>query len=205
MAQRIEEVFRAIAPRGRAASQRPSPGGLEVTTGGSSLSPALSEAASEIARLREVYQQQADLITANTQALQTSQNGGGKSAASVIGSTASHVLGGGLGLLSPIVSGLLGLFGSHASQPQPLPVYTPPPPVAIDAVVRGNAPPAPSAQPQAATSASAQSQVALAPQITVNVSAMDSRSFMDHSTDIANAVREAMLNNHPINGVISDL
>jgi hypothetical protein len=39
----------------------------------------------------------------------------------------------------------------------------------------------------------------------VNVSAMDSRSFMDRSTDIASAVREAMLNNHPINGVISDL
>ncbi len=205
MAQRIEEVFRAIAPRGRAASQRPSPGVLDATVGGSSLSPALSEAASEIARLREVYQQQADLITANTQALQTNQNGGGKSAASVIGSTASHALGGGLGLLSPIVSGLLGLFGSHASQTQPLPVYTPPPPVGIDAVLRGNAPPAASGQPQATPSVSAQSQAALTPQITVNVSAMDSRSFMDHSTDIANAVREAMLNNHPINGVISDL
>ena len=205
MAQRIEEVFRAIAPRGRAASQRPSPGVLDATAGGSSLSPALSEAASEIARLREVYQQQADLITANTQALQTSQNSGGKSAASVIGSTASSVLGGSLGLLSPIVSGLLGLFGSHSATPQPLPVYTPPPPVAIDAVLRGNAQPASSSQAAATPAAPAQSQSAQAPQITVNVSAMDSQSFMDRSTDIANAVREAMLNNHPINGVISDL
>jgi hypothetical protein len=42
-------------------------------------------------------------------------------------------------------------------------------------------------------------------QVTVNVTAMDSRSFMDHSTDIANAVREAMLNMHPINGVVASL
>lgn len=49
------------------------------------------------------------------------------------------------------------------------------------------------------------SQTNVAPHITVNVSAMDSRSFMDHSADIANAVREAMLNLHPINSVIADL
>ncbi len=42
-------------------------------------------------------------------------------------------------------------------------------------------------------------------QVTVNVNAMDSQSFMDHSDDIANAVREAMLNIHPINGVVASL
>jgi hypothetical protein len=49
------------------------------------------------------------------------------------------------------------------------------------------------------------SQANSAPQITVNVNAMDSQSFMDHSTDIANAVREAMLNMHPINDVVASL
>ena len=34
---------------------------------------------------------------------------------------------------------------------------------------------------------------------------MDSQSFMDHSTDIANAVRAAMLNLHPINDVVASL
>ncbi len=29
---------------------------------------------------------------------------------------------------------------------------------------------------------------------------MDGKSFIDHSDDIANAVRRAMLNMHPING-----
>ena len=39
----------------------------------------------------------------------------------------------------------------------------------------------------------------------MNVNAMDSQSFMDRSNDIANAVREAMLNMHPINGVVASL
>ena len=44
-----------------------------------------------------------------------------------------------------------------------------------------------------------------APQITIQVQAMDSRSFLDHSQDIAQAVREAMLNMHSLNDVVSDL
>jgi hypothetical protein len=44
-----------------------------------------------------------------------------------------------------------------------------------------------------------------APQITVNVHAMDSRSFLDHSNEIALAVRDAMLNLNAINDVVNDL
>ncbi len=43
------------------------------------------------------------------------------------------------------------------------------------------------------------------PQITIQVQAMDSRSFLDHSHDIAQAVREAMLNLHALNDVVNDL
>jgi hypothetical protein len=43
------------------------------------------------------------------------------------------------------------------------------------------------------------------PQITVNVQAMDARSFLDRSNDIAAAVRDAMLNLNAINDVVSDL
>jgi hypothetical protein len=42
-------------------------------------------------------------------------------------------------------------------------------------------------------------------QIVVNVQAMDSRSFIDHSQEIAQAVREAMLNMHALNDVVSEL
>jgi hypothetical protein len=41
--------------------------------------------------------------------------------------------------------------------------------------------------------------------ILVQVQAMDSQSFMDHSGDIAQAVRQAMLNLHSVNDVIADL
>ena len=44
-----------------------------------------------------------------------------------------------------------------------------------------------------------------APQITVNVQAMDARSFMDRSGDIALAVRDAMLNLNSINDVFNEL
>jgi hypothetical protein len=135
---------------------------------------------------------------------------------------ASHFGGGigGLGLLSPVVSGLLSLFGAGGSksEPDPLPVYTPPPSVQISDTLRdastpqaANAiPQVTNAAPQAASAAqqmtNAAPQVAnAASQITIHVSAMDSQSFMDRSTDIANAVREAMLNLHPINDVVASL
>jgi len=41
--------------------------------------------------------------------------------------------------------------------------------------------------------------------ILVQVQAMDSQSFMDRSNDIAQAVRQAMLNLHSVNDVIADL
>jgi hypothetical protein len=46
---------------------------------------------------------------------------------------------------------------------------------------------------------------ASAPQITVNVQAMDSQSFLDHSSEIAQAVRAAMLNSNSINDVVNNL
>ena len=42
-------------------------------------------------------------------------------------------------------------------------------------------------------------------QVTVNVSAMDSRSFMDHAPLLAQADRDAMLHMHPINQVVRDV
>ena len=41
--------------------------------------------------------------------------------------------------------------------------------------------------------------------ITVQVNAIDSRGFLDHSEDIARAVRDAMLHSHSLNDVVSDL
>jgi len=206
----IEETFRSIRPRGVMV-----PGETTISAGvtgaNGNLGTALSQAGQQIAQLQTVYKQQAALIQANTQALQgnTSSKSGG-TLGSVASGIGSSFLGGGLGLLSPLISGIASLFGGGSSAPAPLPVYIPPPSVAISANLRGGAAQGGIA-PETTTGAGsgsgsgASAQPAAAPQITVNVQAMDSQSFMDRSTDIANAVREAMLNLHPINAVVAEL
>jgi hypothetical protein len=57
----------------------------------------------------------------------------------------------------------------------------------------------------ASKSFSNQQDASLSPNILVQVQAMDSQSFMDHSHDIALAVRQAMLNMNTLNDVILDL
>jgi hypothetical protein len=195
----IEEVFKAVRPRGRRGIPEPPSIGIGVSGNNSDLTASLSQAGQQIAQLQSAYRQQASLIAANTQAIQGNTSAQGRSALSTAGGLASSLLGGGgFGLLSPLISGIASLFGGK-SAPAPLPFYIPPPPIAMNAMLN-------SAAPNAASPGIAQASPAAAPtQVTVNVNAMDSKSFMDHSADIANAVREAMLNMHPINGVVTSL
>jgi hypothetical protein len=135
-----------------------------------------------------------------------SSGGGGDSSGSSILSTIGGVLGGGLGL-APLVSGLAGLFGGggDSSAPAALPIYMVPLPINIDAGFSDGGAGAygvDSAQggaPRALTNSSQNSQ------ITVQVQAMDSSSFLDHSQDIALAVRQAMLQSTVLNDVIRDV
>jgi hypothetical protein len=203
----IEEAFKAIKLKGRKGIPNPPTIGVGVASNNTDLAASLSQAGQQIAQLQSAYQQQAALIAANTQALQGNTSAqGGKSALSTASSAASSLFGG-LGLLSPLISGIASLFGG-SSTPAPLPIYVPPAPIAINATLNSatpNAAPAANAATSPAQSAANNSPPSPAPQVTVNVTAMDSQSFMDRSTDIANAVREAMLNMHPINGVVASL
>lgn len=117
----------------------------------------------------------------------------------------------------PLISTIVNLFsgGSDPAPPPPLVKYAMPAPIHIAAAnshdgsglqlldygqggeARAFGPTAPANPAQPASAAS--------PQITVNVQAMDSQSFMDHSQEIAQAVREAMLNMHSLNDVVSEL
>ncbi len=195
MAKRsIEEAFKMVKPKGSKGIPSPPTIGAGFSSNDNDFSTALSQAGQQISQLQAAYRQQASLIQANTQAIQgntSAQNS--RSALGTAGGIASSFLGG-FGLLSPIISGIASLFGGGSSAPAPLPIYTPPPPVSMSGNLNSAAP--------AATSSS---QPAQAQQVTVNVNAMDSQSFLDHSDDIANAVREAMLNMHPINGVVASL
>jgi hypothetical protein len=42
------------------------------------------------------------------------------------------------------------------------------------------------------------------PSVVVNVNAIDSRSFLDHSASIADAVREALLSSHSLNDILRE-
>jgi hypothetical protein len=158
----------------------------------------------------QLQQQQSinDALMQQTMAAMTqpvSSGGGGGSSGSSILSTLGGVLGGGLGL-APLVSGLAGLFGGggDSSAPASLPTYMAPLPINMDAGFSeggGGAYGVDSAQggaPRAMTSS-------LSSQITVQVQAMDSSSFLDHSQDIALAVRQAMLQSTVLNDVIRDV
>jgi len=152
----------------------------------------------------------------------------GSSVAGEIGKTALNIFTSGLGL-APLVSGLAGLFGgSDPSTPPPLVKYAIPRPIQITAAnsrdggalsfadygqngtVRSfdsnwASSDSDASNLVAATQAAPAQTSAPAGHIVVNVQAMDSRSFLDHSQEIAQAVREAMLNMHALNDVVSEL
>ncbi len=167
----------------------------------------LTSLTQQLQQLQTVNQTQIDTMLQNTQALgqNTSTKGGGGSTASSVGSTLLDVLGLGTGL-SPLISGLMSLFGDGSSAPAaPVPYIAPlkvdaiggissssPGAFGVDAADGGLPRPAPASSSSAAP----------ATQVTVNVQAMDSQSFLDHSNDIALAVRQAMLESSVLNDVI---
>jgi hypothetical protein len=168
----------------------------------------LTSLTTQISSLTSSQQSQISALQDNTQALAqntTSKSGSGSSVASTVEGVASSFLGGGLSSLSPLIGGLLSLFGGGG---QTLAV---PSPFMLPSSVQSNAGLTASApgqvvpvtygdtgQPRAQSGGTTQ-------QVTVQVNAMDSQSFLDHSDDIANAVKQAILNSNSLNDVISTL
>lgn len=163
--------------------------------------PALTAA---IEQQRSITQAQAGTAdqtsTINSGALSSS---GGSSALDTIGSVAASVFEDGLGL-GPLIGGLGSLFGGSggSSTPPPLSTYTAPESVQFEGDVNRGA-----NTTDWGGSGGTQSGAPLptGAQITVQVNALDSQSFLDHSQDIANAVRQAMLNSNSLNDVVNDL
>ena len=186
---------------------------------GENFSSALTDASRQIDALRSVNQALAEVIQNNTHAVNQNSAGqtGGKSAGEKIGSVASSLFGSGLGL-APLVTSLAHLFGGSKSEPPATLIpYAPPAALRLDLAdttrantgITGFSPLSygQNGLPRADrddSRAQARWQVA-APQISIQVNALDSRSFMDHSHEIAQAVRQAMLNMHSLNDVVSDL
>ncbi len=172
-------------------------GGTSVSAN-QSLTDALTQAAQVINAQTLATSSNTDALVQDTQT-KTSSSSGGK--VSDVLDTASQFLGGGLSLM-PLVSLFSSLFGGGQSQqPAPLMPFTLPPSLSLESTTNyqdvswGE-----NGMPRAAGSAAS-----AAPQITVQVQAIDSQSFLDHSTEIAQAVRQAMLNMNSLNDVVTSL
>ena len=179
--------------------------------GTSALTEQLTSLTQQLQQLQSVNQTQIETMEENTEALTQNTSSKGESAGSTAksaGSALASVLGFGLGL-SPLISGLVSLFGGGggSSQASPLVPYVAPLPVNATAGISSSQPGAfgvdlgdgglPRAQPSSSSSSTTQ--------VTVQVQAMDSQSFLDHSNDIAQAVRQAMLESTTLNDVIREV
>jgi len=200
--------------------------GLGGTTGGTaddSLRAALQNAArglqedvqamsSQVETWRRASQAGTEVIRENTEAVlinTAAQVSGGLSgrAAEVARGTLGAVSAG--LTLSPLLSGLIGLFRRNKTEQPQLPVdYVKPDALRFVGVAPSEAGGTFSAIDYGTRDVprvmpwSTQGPVT---NVTVQVRAMDSRSFLEHSDEIARAVREAMLNSHALNDVVSEL
>jgi hypothetical protein len=123
--------------------------------------------------------------------------------------------------ISPIISGIMSLFGGHNNVPPALTPFVLPSSVRLDAAVGPNGQLVASSHgsnglpklngiatpsQQAVTGTQhAGTQQAGPQQVNVTPPAMDSRFFLDHSDQIAQAVKDAMLHSSSLNDVITDL
>lgn len=219
--EKLLDSFTAIAGR-----EAPDPGAALAAT--RDLATALEDAAPQAGSASEamassvaqaLIESTIASLTGNTGPAASSSSagsGGGVTAFSV----AKTVLESGLGLI-PLIGGLIGLFsGGGSSAPPTLVKYAMPPALDFQAAETGvgltsvgydqmGAPRAlgngTDSQSSTPTGDYAGGPGESPAQIAASTQAMDARWFMDHSADIAAAVRNAMLNLNSINDVVNDL
>ena len=155
------------------------------------------------------------ILSQNTKAMQQSREAisAGQSLLSGLfsslgrGRGSSGLLGSGLGLV-PLGLRIAGLFRKRRPDPQSFSPFELPPSLALEVANTDNILtgfPRLTRNQTGAIEVIRQETPAAQPQITVNVNAMDTQSFLDRSEDIAGALRDAMLHMHPVNDVIGEL
>ena len=163
---------------------------------------AFDQLLAQLSQASTANKENADRLKENTRALSNNLSKG-PSSSNTIADTAS-TFASGLGL-SPILSGLIHLFtgSSKPEAPPPLVKYALPATIRADAGLNSDNS---ISLIDRDLHGSARSTVQQAPtHVTVQIQALDSRSILDRSDDIAKAVREAMLNSSALNDVIQDL
>lgn len=108
------------------------------------------------------------------------------------------------GLIGSVLSGIESLFGSgHSSAPPPIPTFMMPLPVNADAAAGESTGGQATAGNYGANGVVRPNSQAS--NVTVQISAMDSRSFLNRQSEIASAVRQALLNSHALSDTILEL
>jgi len=203
----LYELVRFVTSGTKAAAASPNSSAADAAA--AKAVDAASQTAGQLQALRSLFQGQIDSTAVNTRAISDDtktreQSSGSSSAGSIAKSVATVVTGG--FMLSPILSGLMKLFGGGRSEDEPAPLqkFAMPAPLSINAGIAAGTPGFSSID-YGQTGAPRTVAGSAPTQVTVQVNAMDSRSFMDHSEDIANAVRRAMLESSSLNDVVSEL
>jgi hypothetical protein len=160
--------------------------------------------AAEIEQLRRAVAEPAATFQQTTSsASRSTEPDNGSSTAETVLKTVGMITG-----VGPIATGLMALFGSRRSETTIEPaLYEAPQSINLESGLtadRGFT--AISFAADGTPRQASRSNVAAStPPIQINVQAMDSRSFLDHSDEIARAVRDAMLHSHGLNDVVSEL
>ncbi|MCX6622022.1 MAG: hypothetical protein NTY38_13325 [Acidobacteria bacterium] len=165
----------------------------------------------ELSMLRSGFEAQLRSIEANTEAIEN--------AAARLPTTDNAARGGTWDSVAPIlkpflsgmplVSGLISLFsgGGDPETPAPITKYSLPAAVQVNAgLFQGGRVMDAIDYSQGGNARMAGASLLpnpSAPTVVVQVQAMDSQSFLDRSDDIADAVRKALLNSHPLGDVLS--
>lgn len=182
-----------------------------LRTSGSGVLEGIDSLNRQLDQLRRASQAEAEAVRENTEAIQVNTASQGSGALSQATQIARGSLGGfGVGLtLSPLLRGLLELFGrGKKEEPPALTGYVRPAAVHFSGTAPREAGGAflpvdyEAGDVPRAAPAAAPAQVA---NVTVQVNAIDSRSFMDYSDEIARALRQAMLSAHALNDVVNEL
>jgi hypothetical protein len=181
--------------------------GQAVSSPGSDVTSQVAQLSNALNQLQLAQASSLAALGANTLALgqnTAAKSSGGSSAAETIGGIASNIFSG--GLLSSVIGGLVGLFGgSGNSTPAPLVKFALAPMVSYQGGQAGG-PGGQVAPVDYGQSGQPRTVVQSSPaQVNIQVNAMDSKSFLDHSDEIAQAVKKAILNSSSLNDVISDL
>ena len=204
----VSPAARTVAPPTVASPNTPEAAGADAVT---ELARELESLRRQLGASDEIARRQADILEQNTRAVLE----GNTRAATGAGDTAREAVSslrgsGGLGAssspLAGLVSWLIRRRGGESTPEPELPRVFQPEPINANLGISGDSGLTPVSYRADGVPRTNPVPAPVTPgNITIQVQTMDSRSFLDNSDRIAQAVREAMLNSHAINDVIGEM